>query len=398
MPELRFDIEEIDPILKNQALNSEKTSVPGVTFQKQGEIDFILQPNTFLGESTLNTRMTELVKSLAEKANGYPLGVCEFEDVFVIGPLGLILDWKNRVCWRGDLIGWTLSGVHGFAVHPKIRRHGAHRLFINPAIFDDVDTYDSSIVWSAPGFGVYGHWLIDYLPRMLRVERNFEPGMNLYYRSVEGWGERLCKTLGFNLIDSFESQSGREVSYHQRLVVPSFIRRHKVIQKQASTEAWAEIAKRIKKHKVEKLPEKFGNKLYVSRRNWKKGLKKEMHNRALHNAAEVEERVRKAGFNVVYPETLSLAQQHKIFADAKIVFGEDGSGLHNSIFSAPGTRVGIVHMGKDNMFHAMIANNLGQSVGYYDSTALDEKAPFADRTVSMAQVDRAIDELCATRI
>lgn len=48
------------------------------------------------------------------------------------------------------------------------------------------------------------------------------------------------------------------------------------------------------------------------------------------------------GYEVVHPEDMTIAEQIAIFAEAAIVVGEFGSGMHNALFSKPGTIVGCL--------------------------------------------------------
>lgn len=58
-----------------------------------------------------------------------------------------------------------------------------------------------------------------------------------------------------------------------------------------------------------------------------------MKHRPCRNAAAVEETFRDAGFEVVLPETLPLAEQATLFADARVVAGFGGSAMFNLIFA-----------------------------------------------------------------
>jgi hypothetical protein len=77
-------------------------------------------------------------------------------------------------------------------------------------------------------------------------------------------------------------------------------------------------------------------KVYVSRAlsaTWRPNY------RPMINEIEVEDRVRRAGFTVIYPETLSFNDQIGAFASARYILGPSGSGMLNAIFAKPGARV-----------------------------------------------------------
>jgi Glycosyltransferase 61 len=61
--------------------------------------------------------------------------------------------------------------------------------------------------------------------------------------------------------------------------------------------------------------------------------------RQLVNEAEIEELAQRHGFEVLSPETLSFCQQIEVFYTATHVVGPSGSGMLNSLFCQPGSRV-----------------------------------------------------------
>ena len=64
-----------------------------------------------------------------------------------------------------------------------------------------------------------------------------------------------------------------------------------------------------------------------------------VRNRNLVNEELIETAARYRGFKVVYPETLTFEQQVAMFASANLVAGPSGSGMLNSTFAPPGTRI-----------------------------------------------------------
>ena len=108
----------------------------------------------------------------------------------------------------------------------------------------------------------------------------------------------------------------------------------------------------------------YGSRLYVSRAKWSGG-------RTLANGPEIEQALADRGYSVIHPETLSLRAQVEVFSRAERILGEDGSGLHNSIFAAPGLHVTVLNVDRTNNFHASIANVRGQHVSYLASEPVD---------------------------
>ena len=74
-----------------------------------------------------------------------------------------------------------------------------------------------------------------------------------------------------------------------------------------------------------------GDKIYLSRGR--------MGVRSIFGEEQIQRIFEKNGFSVVYPETLSLAEQVSIAAGAKCIAGIAGSALHLCVFMKPGGRV-----------------------------------------------------------
>ena len=78
-------------------------------------------------------------------------------------------------------------------------------------------------------------------------------------------------------------------------------------------------------------PEGGGRRLFVSRGS--------AASRRVVNEAALEPVLTEHGFEIVDPAGMSVAEQVKLFSQARFVAGPHGAGLTNLLFSAPGTRV-----------------------------------------------------------
>ena len=93
-------------------------------------------------------------------------------------------------------------------------------------------------------------------------------------------------------------------------------------------------------------------KIYVSRR-----LER---NRAIRNEKEVEDRARKAGFEVCYFEKMPFAEQMKTVSEASVVMGIHGAGLSNIIAGRMGLKViELLNPVWFNTCFAQLASQLG---------------------------------------
>jgi capsular polysaccharide biosynthesis protein len=100
-------------------------------------------------------------------------------------------------------------------------------------------------------------------------------------------------------------------------------------------------------------PSEAHRKLYLSREGTTR--------RRIQNEAEVVARLEAAGFESVRPETLSVAEQVRLFSQASHIVGSSGAALTNMLFSPPGAQVVIlqnrqlVQGGGDLYFDALAA-------------------------------------------
>jgi Glycosyltransferase 61 len=84
-----------------------------------------------------------------------------------------------------------------------------------------------------------------------------------------------------------------------------------------------------------KKPELPAERVYLSRR--KVSLKQ--LSRVIANEVLVEKIFQQAGFQILYPETVSFEEQLAFYANADVVAGPSGSALHNSLFMKPGAKL-----------------------------------------------------------
>jgi capsular polysaccharide biosynthesis protein len=84
--------------------------------------------------------------------------------------------------------------------------------------------------------------------------------------------------------------------------------------------------------------------------------------REMVNQAEIEQIALEEGLMLIQPETLSIPEQIAHFAQAKLIVGEFGSAMHNTLFSPPGARVFCLNW--INPLQCYISQLKRQHVGY----------------------------------
>lgn len=99
--------------------------------------------------------------------------------------------------------------------------------------------------------------------------------------------------------------------------------------------------------------------------------------RSLINHDEVENCMRRLGFSVVDPTTLTLSEQVSVFSRAKVIIGVGGAAMTNLVFVKPGTK--IVCLLSEQLADFYLWSNLASIVGanmtYF--TGPSHKSPFS---------------------
>lgn len=125
-------------------------------------------------------------------------------------------------------------------------------------------------------------------------------------------------------------------------------------------------------------------KIYISRDKFhKEGLA--FHNRRLRNETTVQSILQDAGFEIVYPEKLSVPHQIQTFSSASTIIGTSGSALFNAAFSYPGTK--LVDIESEPHWyenHVRLFGSLGLRFGIFEGDP-------ADRSFSQHHVPFSID-------
>jgi hypothetical protein len=176
------------------------------------------------------------------------------------------------------------------------------------------------MVLDQPGAGVYGHTLIDLIPKILSAQKilNCSDFPLILMKSNHNRVLPLFNHFGINperLVDV-----DRDIYKLKELrVVSSFI------QGVNSRFPFSDLLP------VRNLVQTGTNKVWFSRTHLS-GNQNEK--RILTNRVEVERLIQNFGFEMVYPEEISLDDISKIVQSAKVLAGESGSALHNILLGS----------------------------------------------------------------
>ena len=192
-----------------------------------------------------------------------------------------------------------------------------------------------AVMLSGPGYTVYGHWLVDILPRLWVLHRSGYLIEDLSFIIPVGappFVLPLLETFGISSKQIIYYDERAEILEIEELLIPTNLRRASRMHSCFREARDFLVARRTPSTDDADVPGGYGDRIFISRRNADAS-------RSLINRDIVEKLAIDAGFQLAYPEDLSIGGQIDLFAQARQIMGEYGSGLHNSIFSRPGTLI-----------------------------------------------------------
>lgn len=252
---------------------------------------------------------------------------------------------------------WIRGAVHdadGLLVRASQRRwHGDP---LNPVaadpervpVPDDVRRLPGTWLYAGHWAGHFGHFLLEHLTNLWPDPAGLppiagilahphprapdsRPGRRLQTPTLRPWQHDLVALAGHDP-DGLRIVHGRGLRV-ERLVVPS---RPVLLKKWAQPEAVA-LWQRVSDAVGARGPHA---RVYLSRTRFHADATgAERARTASDHDRHLDETFAAAGFAVVHPETLTVAEQVALVRGASVLAGLSGSALHLSVFAAPGTRV-----------------------------------------------------------
>lgn len=227
---------------------------------------------------------------------------------------------------------------------------------------------------------IYGHILLEVLPRLLLLEQCPPDTLVVTSLKMEPPYPAMFAAMGVHpaRVVTLRTPAFCRTTY----LADNFVDLRNFVAPQA-WDAFARLA-RLGERSTVPVPER----LYLSRRG--------IGRRELTNEAEVEALFTRRGFTVVHPETLGIEDQVRLFAHARIVAGPGGSALHNIVFSRPDTRMLVLAVdGLVLPIDTLLTRPPG-TLAYVLGTSTDPKRLYlAPWSIDLGQVEQAIDHLLA---
>lgn len=216
-----------------------------------------------------------------------------------------------------------------------------------------VAAVDEAIILSAPGIHVYGHWLFDFIPRLIfaksYMEQYPEKNITLIISEPSKWAEKFIKLFNF---DNLMFLKGYEHAVINNAIVPLSLKNGCFVDTFA-----LKITADFLSSNLDSIPDLICPRLFIMRRHT-----------SIINQNEVASVLADYGFVSLYPEDLSIEQQVALFKNTQVVIGEDGSALHNLIFNETkgSTLVVFPREGRNNLWHTSVAKSVQSKLIIHD--------------------------------
>ena len=308
----------------------------------------------------------------------------------VNAPAGMVARISNAVVLKRGVL---VDKQHRVIKDSLINLHNAARFSDEVAPHYDAACKDPSAIQQLPDGayvmlkqtwdGNFGHWLIESLPRIEMVRREFGvsgltfivsdntgPLRKVYLDTLAMFGVGASQVLHLSDV----TRRIADVIYPSPMTVQPWVKSPQVIR----------ILEALQRHASDESPRP--EKLFVSRNGWSQ--------RRLLNEDAVVEMLNARGYLMIQPETLDIAQQIALFSQARLVIGSLGAALSNIVFGPRGVKLLALtteHMG-DDFFWDLAALKDGYYTSLHGTASEHSKGMQSDFTIDVDKLGQLLVE------
>ncbi len=214
------------------------------------------------------------------------------------------------------------------------------------------------VLLCGPAYQMYGHWLVDFLPRLfclVKAGYNLPALRYLLPIDIAMFAKQWLSALGVNDSQIIFYDTTTQQCAISRAMIPTNLRGHSL-----ANPLLAEAFQYLKSV-IQTANAPFADrKIFISRARWGNMT------RQLLNTEEMEGFFAENGFEIVYPEELSIHDQIMMFSQSAVIAGEYGTGLHGSVFAPASTKIIALRCNHahPSFLQSGLCNVSGQDCGY----------------------------------
>ncbi|MEO8629165.1 MAG: tetratricopeptide repeat protein [Betaproteobacteria bacterium] len=315
-----------------------------------------------------------------------------------------VIGWHDVVLTESDEIALydmatrnpddAIEVEHGF-----IRYASSGHLLMNESPLGTL-TKDRGVLIAGRGRDSFAHWVIDFLPRLWLLDQ---------FPEYDDWPLLVDAGLYPQQLESLQALNCTrrpviELATHTRYKLErvvllsdlSTMRRQNY--RPFARPSGGEVA--VSEDALAYLRQHFaragdrsggGRRLYISRLH-------QSQFRRMTNELEVERLLASHGFEIVYPEQHTFAEQARLFSEASVLAGPGGSNMINSIFAPTGARILLFtqwHPAINYYFFSHLAQFSGHRLEYVLGEVTQRHAFYYqnDFVIDLAKIERALAAL-----
>jgi hypothetical protein len=328
-----------------------------------------------------NVEVEKYFRSIAPQAEHVRPGFFVPTGLISVGPSGILIDLVNRICLIGDDFGASLEFVRWYTKSQIQAEWSSDSKSFETGFnfLQQLEPVNDHLLLTSPGSAIYGHWILDYIPRLHQMSRTSYSKMKLSFAELPAFADFFLENLGISR-ESVTLSKAKNLLIGSGNVLPGFLKQGYIIHHDQCGEAWRSFAKSV--HDRYGHTERSCDKVFLSRRDWHS-------DRKIMNMAVLESIAEQRGYQILSPETLSIPGQAAALRHARIVVGQDGSALHNIIYSDPGLKLGVLCMqDRLNLWHLSICETLGHRIAFLRTQRSTENQELIDPTAFSKLLDR----------
>lgn len=332
-----FCLTELEPILTKNSIAFSNTHLSYYEFLPASRQS--VKPYVWLG----NVGMDNLDRATRHIP---PANLYVFKNVYLAG-LGCIIDQENRL-FVSPFMHMDKHYLQSGGNSTLIELDGNDVRFnkkLNIIELADV----VGVPLSQPGQGIYGHWLVDILPRVMFAKSLNIKLKYIFAQNIPRYAKVFLELLGINEEDIFVYNPNKEVVLMQVCYFPSHLR---------LSSAFSPLAAKFNQSLAPYQSPCKNTKLFISRGHYN-------NKQTIANSSELLDLVKCYDFEILEPHNYSIKEQIELFSEAGVIVGEYGSAMHNTLFAHPEAKVIVLQSEATAPFvQAGIGALLNQPTGF----------------------------------